>query len=288
MNVSKNLQDSLRISLVIPVYNEASQIAACLESIARQTVKPFEVIVVDNNSTDNTVEIASSYAFVRILNAKQQGVVHARNRGFNAACGEIIGRIDADSRIAPDWVETVVGIFSAQPKLQAISGSLHYYDIACQRLIDGIDARVRSWLGRRTAGAVYLLGANMAIRKQGWNRVNMSTCSHGGIHEDLDLAAHLALSGLPVAYAPELISGVSGRRADTNFIDFVRYLLSMPNTYRAHRLWQRVHFYPVMLLVALCYLFLRIIYRGYDTSNEAFRWRQVFAAQEAQRSNPIY
>jgi glycosyltransferase involved in cell wall biosynthesis len=87
------------ISIVIPVYNEAERIAACLESIAAQTVTPLEVIVVDNNSTDATVSIARSFPFVRVITAKCQGVIHARNRGFNAARGEIIGRIDADTRL---------------------------------------------------------------------------------------------------------------------------------------------------------------------------------------------
>src|SRR5688572_27451257 len=85
------------VSIVIPAYNEEGQLALCLEAIARQTVKPVEVIVVDNNSTDGTVEVAGRYPFVTVLHEWRQGVVHARDCGFDAAKGDIIGRIDAET-----------------------------------------------------------------------------------------------------------------------------------------------------------------------------------------------
>src|SRR5688500_17107775 len=93
----------LRASVVIPVYNEADSLDLCLSAIAAQTTQPFEVIVVDNNSTDTTAEIAASYPFVRLVYESRQGVVHARNTGFNLAQGDIIARIDADTVIESGW-----------------------------------------------------------------------------------------------------------------------------------------------------------------------------------------
>src|SRR4051812_24373156 len=110
----------MKTSIVIPVYNEAERLAACLRSIANQAVTPDEVIVVNNNSNDGTAAIARSFDFVRLLSEPRQGVVHARNRGFNAAHGDIIGRIDADTLLPRNWVSQVQSIFN-DPTVDAVS-----------------------------------------------------------------------------------------------------------------------------------------------------------------------
>jgi len=101
----------LTLSIIIPVYNEQSHLKTCLESIAWQTEPPDEVIVVDNNSLDNSVEIAKEFSFVKVITEKRQGVLWARNKGFNKATSEIIGRIDADSILSENWCENVRKIF---------------------------------------------------------------------------------------------------------------------------------------------------------------------------------
>src|ERR1700740_396587 len=101
----------MKISVIIPVYNEATTLDACLTAIARLRPQPFEVIVVDNNSTDNSAAIARSYPFVTVISETRQGVVHARSRGFDAASGDIIGRIDADTLVDPDWTKQIESVF---------------------------------------------------------------------------------------------------------------------------------------------------------------------------------
>src|SRR5581483_7315847 len=101
------LNKTLTLTIVIPVFNEEDHIAACLSAIAAQTAAPDEVIVVDNNSSDKTPQIAASYPFVRLIKARKQGVLFARNKGFDAAKSDIIGRIDADSLLPSRWVEIV-------------------------------------------------------------------------------------------------------------------------------------------------------------------------------------
>src|SRR5688572_18255306 len=117
------------VSIVIPAFNEESHLRECLESIARQTVQPFEVIVVDNNSTDATAIIAGSFPFATLITEKRQGVMYARDCGFDAACGEIIGRLDADSVIAANWVETVQKLFAADQDLSAATGTVQYREV---------------------------------------------------------------------------------------------------------------------------------------------------------------
>src|SRR5437868_10767389 len=103
----------LTLSIVIPAYNEENYLKACLDSVAKQSLKPDEVIVVDNNSTDRTVEIAKRYKFVKVLYEKRQHQVFAQATGFNAAKGEILGRIDADSILSPDWAKKIIAAFDA-------------------------------------------------------------------------------------------------------------------------------------------------------------------------------
>jgi glycosyltransferase involved in cell wall biosynthesis len=117
-----------RVSIVIPVYNEEGSLGACLEAIAAQTVRPYEVIIVDNNSSDKSVAIARSFPSVRIIEERRQGVVHARNAGFDAAKGDIIGRIDADTLVAATWVKRLKETF-ADTRVAAVTGPVGYYDM---------------------------------------------------------------------------------------------------------------------------------------------------------------
>ncbi|MEU8664931.1 glycosyltransferase family 2 protein, partial [Actinoplanes philippinensis] len=87
------------ISVVVPVYNEEHFLRACLDAILRQHEPVHEIVVVDNGSDDATPRILDEYAGrVTILHEPRRGVQHARNRGLDAATGDVLGRIDADTR----------------------------------------------------------------------------------------------------------------------------------------------------------------------------------------------
>jgi len=265
------------ISIVIPVYNEAEHLGACLEAIAEQTVAPLEVIVVDNNSTDASLAIARSYPFVSVLSEERQGVVHARNRGFDAAKGVIIGRIDADTRLPRGWVGQLQAIFADQT-ISAVSGAPHYYDFAFSGIADGIDWQLRGRLSHKLGNNNFLWGANMAVRRSAWQRVRPLLCQGAQLHEDFDLGIHMQVLGMQVAYDARLVAGVSSRRIDTNFIDYVHYSLISPRTYAWHGLPGRRHMYPVLLACWLGYVPGRLIYRGYNPLTGSFSWNRLLAA----------
>ena len=274
----------MKISIVIPVYNEAAHLSACLESIAAQTIAPYEVIVVDNNSSDASASIAAAYDFVTILGEPKQGVVHARNRGFNAAQADIIGRIDADSLLPADWTARVRAIFK-DDNVAAVSGAPHYYDFPLASLAEAIDWLLRAHLARQLKDTNFLWGANMAVRRSAWRQVRAQLCSDRGMHEDFDLGIHLQANGLVVAYEKSLVSGVSSRRIDTRFLSYVRYTLVSPKTYALHDLRSRWHMYPVLLVCWLCYLPGRLIYRAYNPKTQSFSLIQLLATT-ASRVDP--
>ena len=268
----------MKTSIVIPVYNEAERLDACLSSIAAQTTAPYEVIVVDNNSTDGSAAIAQRYPFVKLLRENRQGVVHARNRGFNAARGSIIGRIDADTILPACWVAQVQTLFAADKTMSAVSGSAHYYDFALARLADSVDCYLRRHLAQQLGDTNFLWGANMALRRSAWQHVRSALCSQQDMHEDFDLAIHLQALGLQVAYRGELLASVSSRRIDTSFRDYLHYSLISPRTYALHKLRSRYHMYPVLMICWVAYLPARFVYRGYDPETGVFSLSHLLMA----------
>jgi glycosyltransferase involved in cell wall biosynthesis len=126
----------VRLSFVIPAYNEERYLPACLESILAQTSglgDQFEIIVVNNASSDRTREVAESYPGVTVVDELRKGLPYARQAGFVASSGELVANVDADSRLTPGWVALVLETFAEFERkgkdLVALSGPLKYYDL---------------------------------------------------------------------------------------------------------------------------------------------------------------
>lgn len=203
----------MRISIVIPVYNEQHNIGPCLERIALQTVLPDEVIVVDNNCTDNTVSIARKYPFVRIITEGQQGRGHARSAGFNAAKYEIIGRIDADSRLDEHWVERVKARFEADDKLMGLTGiGITSFLPGIKSLRSKMFSRSYYWFVHAQFHTITMWGATMAIRKSVWDQVSDNVCNDDSkVHEDQDVSLWIAALGGKIVQDNTVIISTSGQ-----------------------------------------------------------------------------
>src|SRR3990167_5069479 len=98
-----------QISVIIPVYNEEKVIGRCLESLACQTLKLKEIIVVDDGSSDKTLQVLSNFQFsifnFQLLQQRHKGAGAARNAGAAKATGEILVFVDADMRFHPKFLE---------------------------------------------------------------------------------------------------------------------------------------------------------------------------------------
>jgi glycosyltransferase involved in cell wall biosynthesis len=267
----------LKVSIVIPVYNEADYLDACLRSIAAQTVKPHEVIVVDNNSIDDSVLVARRYDFVRLVYEKKQGVTYARTRGYDIATGDIIGRIDAEAILRPNWVQMVQCIF-AESDVAAISGKVEYFDFPLKQLVDKSDLFFRRRIAANMAryDRVFLQAVNMAMRRDAWQDVRHDLCYKFGIHEDFDLAIHLQERGWRVTFDPRIVATGSARRIDMNFIDFLYYAARNPKSYSIHGLPYGRYMYPAIVTVILCYLPGRLLYKGFNTETRRFSLTKLF------------
>ena len=225
----------MKVSIVIPVYNEAAYLAPCLKALQAQTSKPYEVIVVDNNSTDSTTSIAEKFSSVKLLFAKKQGTVHARNKGFNFAKGDIIARIDADTLVPPEWVEQIKQLFNSQAHIAAVTGRAHFYDVALPSFFGYIQVLLYQRVQRLMTGTYFLWGANMAVRKSSWEIVRDSCSSRTDVDEDIDLSFCLHESNQRVHYSPELFVRASLQRKKYSLAQSIRYLSSWPRDYVLHR-----------------------------------------------------
>ena len=121
----------LRCSVIVPVHNGAQVIGRCLDSLAHQTIAPrqYEIIVVDDGSTDDTASIVERWSHshpahaVTLLRQQQTGPAGARNLGARAARGSFLLFTDADCRVVHDWVEVFVESFAGSDPPAGLMGT---------------------------------------------------------------------------------------------------------------------------------------------------------------------
>jgi glycosyltransferase involved in cell wall biosynthesis len=265
------------VAIVVPAYNEERFIGKCLESCIYQTSAPDEIIVVNNRSTDRTVPIVSRFQSqhphidIRLLNQNEyQGIAPTRNCGFDNARSDIIGRIDADSIIPTDWVETVRRCFQ-NPAIDAATGPVLYYDMPLRGPVLRLDHIVRTRLQRNATDQRFLLGANMAIRSSAWKGVRHLTRLdlEDQLHEDIDLAVTLFKNSFAIVYEPTLVAGLSGRRVECSLRDFYRYATRYIRTTKAHGVKSRTALTTIFILL-LGYFPVRVLRFFYDVENNRF------------------
>lgn len=225
------MSKKLKLSIVIPVLNEQDYIGPCLEAIARQTVMPDEVIVVDNNCTDQTVKLVKRFGFTKLVEAPRSGRAYAQTAGFKVANGDILARIDADTRLNQDWTEKTLAFFARHPEVAAVTGKSYFYDFPWRRLSSAVHYFVYHFLQRLIAGTDMLWASNMAIRVSAWQRVSSACQFDNRVAEDMDISMQLHKRGLKIARDSSLIAEVSMRRGDFDLFSINRYLQLLPTTY---------------------------------------------------------
>jgi len=233
------IDESLTLTIVIPAYNEQDYLKSCLESIADQTVRPQEVIVVDNGSSDKTSEIAAKFPFVKLMREPRRGRSFAQNTGFDAAESSIIGRLDADTRLEPDWVASVLEYFGDHPGVSAVTGVARFYDFPFRRLSPALHNILYRLSQKIIAGTEVLWGANMAIRSKDWKKISHKSQFDNRIDEDIAISLYMKKLGLKIERVPTMRVGVSMRRGDMGFISTIRYLSTWPRNYWLYHLYAR-------------------------------------------------
>jgi len=176
-------QTHLAVTVIVPARNEASNIRRCLDSLSRQTYPNYEILVVDDHSTDATAEIVKEFAaempHIRLLQLHENTLCaapkkRAISRAIAASQNEIVVTIDADCEAPPRWLATLISAF--EPTVGMVAGPVIYYEE--KNLFEKLQAL--EFLGLVTAGAgslgagrpIIANGANLAYRRAAFAAVN--------------------------------------------------------------------------------------------------------------------
>lgn len=121
------MTSELDFSIVVPVHNQQRHIEGCIEAMLDldYPADRFEIIMVDNNSTDRSAEIINRHPRVRLYHERRQGDWAARNRGIAASRGAIIAFTDSDTAPFKDWLQRIAAVMS-DPKIEVIIGYLRF------------------------------------------------------------------------------------------------------------------------------------------------------------------
>jgi glycosyltransferase involved in cell wall biosynthesis len=227
----------MRVSFIIPAYNEEAKIESCLDSILSNVSGRHEIIVIDNASVDATARIAQRKTNVRVIRELRRGLCFARERGRREAHGEILVYLDADSRLPPSWIETATTAFKNNPQAVCISGPPLYYDASC------IQELVLHFLWICSAPIAYRMfgfmvyGAHFIVKKEALDSIGGFDCSIDFYGEDTDLARRLSKVG-SVIFQMDYRVPTSARRFKAHGMFRTCY------TYAVNFLWPAIFYRP--------------------------------------------
>ena len=201
-----------KISVIIPLFNKSSYIARALNSVLNQTYQDFEVIVVDDGSTDDGAEIVVGFndSRIRLIRQENRGVSAARNRGVNEATSDFIAFLDADDEWMPRHLETIIrlrvkfpdaGMYTTSYKIRTNDGTIQWakYEFIPDAPWEGI---LPNYFKSGCTGDFPVSSSNVVIPLKIFREMS-------GFHEgywwgeDVDLFGRIALK-YPVAFSWEL------------------------------------------------------------------------------------
>jgi glycosyltransferase involved in cell wall biosynthesis len=237
--------NTLTLSIVIPVYNEENHLKSCLDSIAAQTVMPLQVLVVDNNSTDKTIEVASTYDFVTILSETRQHQSFAQVTGFKSVQADITGRIDADAILPKNWVENVLLYMSVHEEVIAVTGNEKAYDVPLKKFGTWIFVLYHQHFSRLASGHEMLWGSNCAMRTSAIKKIQDKLLQRGDIWEDYDMSFCLAPLGKIKRISTITIQN-SFRAGHKPLIPLVTYQIRAIRTFWLRTVWWRAIIFTVL------------------------------------------
>lgn len=203
-----------RVTVLLPVWNAGATLEVALRSVARQTERDFECLIVDDGSTDDSAGIAEAFVRgdtrFRLVSRPHAGLVASLEAGLDAARAPLIARFDGDDWMRPSRLAKQAALLEAHPELQAVGGGVRLFPRtglregrrAYERWLNRLDTPERIWRERFIECPV--AHPALMIRRE---RLAMLRYRDRGWPEDYDLMLRLLRDGPVVGTVPERILG---------------------------------------------------------------------------------
>jgi peptidoglycan/xylan/chitin deacetylase (PgdA/CDA1 family) len=223
---------NLKISVIIPARNEEMYIESCINSVKSQDFSDYEIIVVDNGSTDKTAEIAENLG-ARVVPEPIAGLPRAREKGRNAANTDLLVYLDADMIIPPSYLSKLFCFFEENNNVVAISNPYLFYDgnwkiRVLEKILFKVLFPIFYKLLRLLKFPGVIMGGNFAVRKNTLEEIGGFDKNIEFYGEDVDISKRISEKG-KIAFIDDLYSQTSARRYmqqgifRTYFIYFANY-----------------------------------------------------------------
>ena len=205
------MNSSTLISIIVPAYNRADEIEEFLSSFEKQSVKNFEVIIVDDGSTDNLKEVIEKYQKKLQINyyfQQNRGPGSARNLGMSKANGDIFVFIDSDCTVPKNYIENLQNHLS-QNDFDAFGGPDTYKE-NFSSFLKAVNYAMTSFIGtggtrgaKKSVAKYYPRSFNMGIKKEVYQKIGgMGKLRHG---QDMDFSNRIYQAGFKVKYLSDVI-----------------------------------------------------------------------------------
>lgn len=197
------------ISIIVPVYNVEKYLENCIESILNQTFKDFELILVDDGSTDNSCKICDIYekkdSRIKVIHKNNGGLSSARNAGLDIACGKYVGFIDSDDSIHPRMYEILYDLIKKYESDISCCNYKKIYDIFKDEyenvnsleVIEMSNIEAIKNLYDKEIGVKLVIACNKLYRKNLFDKIRYKV---GRLHEDEFMAHRILYNSKKITY----------------------------------------------------------------------------------------
>jgi GT2 family glycosyltransferase len=194
-----------KVSVIVCSYNGGQTLESCLRSLEKINYPDYEVVVVDDGSTDNTKEILSHHPWVNAIYQTNHGLSVARNVGASAAKGEILAYTDSDCMADPDWLYYLVGTLLSGDYAGVggpnISPPAQNWQQACVAAAPGGPSHVLL----TDVVAEHIPGCNMAFHRWAFDKIGGFDPEYRKAGDDVDFCWRLQQEGEVIAFSPSAI-----------------------------------------------------------------------------------